>query len=165
MNNTYTRSAAAERVRAVATGKETLDGLQRWLSAVFVSDEFPGPCHDEVLLNRLMFLFEDESVPASVHVTNAGLIAEALESALSNDRVLNLLPLLVGYRHLCGVVGKYRGGVISRTGFLSFVAELRYSAELRAWLQKARPEDLDALCTALRDHDVAAVETMLPGTE
>jgi hypothetical protein len=132
---------------------------------VFVSDEFPGPCCDELLLNRLMFLFEDESLPASAHVSNVGLIAEALESTLSNGRVLDLFPLLVGHRRLCAVVEKYRNGVLSRTSFLSFVSELRYSAELKAWLQKARPEDLGALCIALRDRDLTAVETMLTSVE
>ena len=75
--------------------------------------------------------------------------------------VLELLPIVVDQERFCAIVAKHIAGVISRTGFLSVVAESGYPAHVKLWLQHAGRGALARLCARLDDCEYAAVAAML----
>jgi hypothetical protein len=59
---------------------------------------------------------------------------------------------------------QYAAGVISRTGFLSVVAECGYPDHIKLWLQSASHEALGRLCDhlAVRRYDLVAANFEAP---
>ena len=73
-----------------------------------------------------------------------------------------MLPVITDQDRLCAIVGKHTHGVISRTGFLSVLAESGYPPHVKLWLERAGPEHLALLCDRL---DRAAYDEVASGFE
>jgi hypothetical protein len=126
-----------------------------------VEPSFPGPEEDAALITRLSLLFEDDSISQDDHKDNATIIAAALASAFPSGRILELLPLLLARRRICAAVTNVTSGKISRTSFLSLIAESRLSAHVKRWLSEVQSRDIDLLCRALSTEDVGAVHGLI----
>lgn len=74
---------------------------------------------------------------------------------------LELLPILADQDRFCTIVRKHAAGIITRTGFLSVVAESGYPAHVKLWLQHAGAEPLARLCARLEAGEVRAVAGMV----
>lgn len=111
---------------------------------------------------RLLHLFDTvetaDDEPALRRL--AGRLAHAVRQAGSTI-TLELLPVLADQDRFCTIVRKHAQGIISRTGFLSVVAESGYPAHVKLWLQHAGPEPLGRLCEGLESGDVRAVAGMV----
>ena len=92
-----------------------------------------------------MHLFDQETTEGEAARRLAGRVVACLESSGSAADTFELLPLLVDQERLLAISAKYRAGVISRTGFLSVLAESGYPPHVKLWLEHASPLALEAL--------------------
>ena len=93
-------------------------------------------------------------------------IVDALARTSSAELTHELLPVVLDQDRLCTVVAKHRAGIISRTGFLSVLAECGYPDHVKLWLQSASHDALGSLCDRLVGHQydlVAAAFEAPPG--
>lgn len=162
MTQRFSRDVLAKHLLAMVRENTALAEFRLFLTPVFVENSFPGPQADMELVTRLMHLFEDDSLTEVEHRENARILGQALKSPLSNDRVVELLPLLVGRRRLCLVTSRLIQGKLSRTSFLSHLAQARMPLWLKQWLQSARDGQLEELCDALAEYDVERISKTLP---
>lgn len=84
-----------------------------------------------------------------------------LEGASSNEAVELLLELIAERERVLGVIRKHVQGTITRTAFLSFVAEQPWPERVRRRMAALSPADIARLATALEEGDVARLEASL----
>ena len=104
---------------------------------------------DARLYWRLVHLFDtasDGDAPALRRAADR--LVRALGDA-GSATTLELLSVLLDQERFCAIVEKASRGIISRTSFLSVVAESGYPAHVKLWLQHAGPEPLARLCDRL----------------
>jgi hypothetical protein len=120
--------------------------------------------HDERLFWRIIYLFESDGVDDPRMPDTARHIVDALERTGSAQTTLELLPVILDQARLCTIVARHVAGVISRTGFLSVVAESGYPDHMKLWLQHASYEALARLCERLADgrYDAVAAAFEMP---
>ena len=157
----------AEQLRAFAGGQITRDGLQARLAPVLAADPldvaksdstpWDHAHHDARLFWRLVYLFETEEASEEEELRRlADRVVECLTRTGSAATTFELLPMIVDQERFCAIAAKHAHGVISRTGFLSVVAESGYPAHLKLWLRHAGPAALDQLCRRLAAGDYAS---------
>jgi hypothetical protein len=143
------REDLTAQLEAFAKGWLTLDDLRRWFTPLLVAETTEAVAADRDLVFRLIFLFEDDSLSGDAHRCNAWRLSRALRAVESNSELIELIPVVTDQERLCAVVGKYRRGIISRTGFLSAISEARYSRRVKDWLVAADVAGLQFLCKVL----------------
>ncbi|HEU4628732.1 MAG TPA: hypothetical protein VFS08_03275 [Gemmatimonadaceae bacterium] len=161
----------ALRLRSFADGELTFDALREsFLPAleadpldVAKSDARPweDAPDDTRLYWRLIHLFD--TAPEADEPTlrrAADRLVRALENA-GSATTLELLPLILDQERFCTIVERTARGVISRTGFLSVVAESGYPPHVKLWLQHAGPAPLARLCAHLGAGAYAEAAAML----
>jgi hypothetical protein len=160
----------AEHLRTFAEGRLTREELQTHLVPVLAadpldvaksdSDPWDRAHHDARLFWRLVYLFETERADDDDALRRlAGRVVECLARTGSAATTFELLPLIADQERFCAIAAKHGRGVISRTGFLSVVAESGYPSHLKLWLQHAGPAALDRLCNRLAAGDYATAAT------
>ncbi len=116
---------------------------------------------DERLYWRLLHLFDtapDDDEPTMRRIaTRLVLAAEHAGSATT----LELLTLVLDQDRFCAIVRKHSMGVISRTSFLSVIAESGYPDHAKLWLRHAGADALAALCASMESADYARTAEML----
>lgn len=158
----------AEHLRAFAVERITRDQLQEQLAPVLAADPldvtksdstpWDHAHHDARLFWRLVYLFETEEAEEEDELRRlAGRVVECLACTGSAATTFELLPMIADQERLCMIATKHVAGVISRTGFLSVVAESGYPAHLKLWLRHAGPVALARLCQRLVAGDYATV--------
>jgi len=88
-------------------------------------------------------------------------LRKLLQDGSSRERIQLLLEVVAERERVSSIVGKYLEGTISRTGFLSFVAEQRWPNEIREKVADLETPDLLTLLTALGEADMARLEALL----
>ncbi|HEX6631408.1 MAG TPA: hypothetical protein VF048_09965 [Gemmatimonadaceae bacterium] len=147
------------RLRSFADGELTIEGLRESFLPVLEADpldvgesdarpweEAPD---DARLYWRLVHLFDtapDADAPALRRTADR--LVRALADA-GSATTLELLSVILDQDRFCRIVEKRSLGIISRTGFLSVVAESGYPPHVKLWLQHAGPEALARLCGRL----------------
>jgi len=162
-------------LREHAASTVSLSAVQDRLHAVLVADPLDITASDpsrwemapddERLFWRLVYLFESEPEEAS-RVRELAARVVACLARTGSAATHELLPLLVDQSRFCAIVGRCRDGIISRTGFLSVVAESGYPDYIKLWLQHATPDALVRLCARLdaaRYDEIAAGFAVPPG--
>ena len=116
---------------------------------------------DTRLVWRLIHLFDpaDDAREAALRPAAARL-ARAIDDA-GSATTLELLRLLLDQDRLCTIVERHARGVVSRTGFLSVVAESGYPPHVKLWLEHADGAALARLCDRLAAGEVAVAAAML----
>jgi hypothetical protein len=164
----------AARLQAFAAGELTREALDAWVLPVLAADPLDIEHQDDVpwedepdeerLFWRLLYLVES-SEPTDEGETAlraaAGRAVACLSSTASPADTLELLPLVLDQPRLCTIVERHARGVISRTGFLSVLANAGYPPHAKLWLTHADPPALGRLCERLEAGDYAGVARML----
>lgn len=104
---------------------------------------------DTRLFWRLIYLIESADEDAPDLRDRVRRIVASLDATGSAGTTHELLPVILDAPRLCTIVEKHRGGVVSRTSFLSVVAESGYPAHVKLWLQHASSTALERLCEQL----------------
>ena len=145
-------------LRRLSGGEICLAELQEWFTPILAadsldveqSDESPWEhaAEDTRLFWRLVYLFEAGGTEESMRVGAARIVA-CLESTRDASTTYELLPLVLDQDRLTTIVTKHLSGIISRTGFLSVVAESGYPAHAKLWLEHAPSAALTRLAELL----------------
>jgi len=161
----------AELLDLYAMGSIDLGALHDRFASVVVADPLnvehtdPVPWErapdDMRLLWRLIYIFEsivnDGVEPRHV----ARRVVRCLAATGSPDTTYELLPLILDQERLSSVIAKRRGGVISRTGFLSMLTESGYPPHVKLWLEHASAAEATRLTNMLDAEEYAAVTLTL----
>jgi hypothetical protein len=128
--------------------------LQEWFIPILSADSldveesdaspWEHAAEDTRLFWRLVYLFEAGGEELSLRL-DAERIVACLESTRDASITYELLPLVLDQDRLATIVTKHLAGTISRTGFLSVVAESGYPPHVKLWLEQASPAALDRL--------------------
>jgi hypothetical protein len=142
--------------------------LQDWFTPILSADSldveqsddspWEHAAEDTRLFWRLVYLFEAGGDEEPLRL-GAERIVACLESTRDASTTYELLPLVLDQDRLTTIVTKHLSGTISRTGFLSVVAESGYPAHVKLWLEHAAPAGLTRLADLLSDasyRDVAS---------
>lgn len=116
---------------------------------------------DERLYWRLLHLFD--TAPESDEPTLRRLATRlvlAVEHA-GSATTLELLTIVMDQDRFCAIVRKHSVGIISRTSFLSVIAESGYPDHVKLWLRHAGADALASLCASLESADYAGAATLL----
>jgi hypothetical protein len=163
-----TLSDLTQRLDDFASGRATRRELQRWFDALLAADELGAERSDSApwdvapddarLFWRLVYIFEsdadetddDDDAPGGEQRRRlARRIVDCLARTASPATTFELLPLVTDQDRFCAIVGKHVQHVISRTGFLSVLAESGYPPHVKLWLEHAEPAHLERLCERL----------------
>ena len=163
----------AARLQALAAGEIGRAEVEAWLAPVVAADPLDvaesdgAPWEDdgheeERLFWRLVYLVEstpDDGEDALRR--DVARVLACLASTASAADTHELLPLVLDAERLCTIVARHRRGIISRTGFLSVLAELGYPPHAKLWLEHAGGPALDAVCAAVAADAWGSVARML----
>jgi hypothetical protein len=169
-----------ERLEALAEGSLTEEALEAWLAPALHDEPLgaeradPAPwdaAPDEArLFWRLVYLFvdapahsgaaEDEAARERRRVL-AGRVAACARSTGSAALTHELLPLVSDQDRLGLIVDRHARGIISRTGFLSVIAESGYPPHVKLWLEHASHDALARLCRLLQTGEYRAAAELV----
>ena len=164
-------------LREYATGDLPIDALHARLLPVIASDpldvessdarRWDAGHDDERLFWRLVYLVESNHEAGSALRVDgedgSGLRADirrivaCVDDTRSAATTHELLPVILDAPRLCQIVEKHRAGVVTRTGFLSVIAESGYPEHVKLWLQHASSVALGRLCAQLEADEYAAI--------
>ncbi|MCC6930037.1 MAG: hypothetical protein IT359_13725 [Gemmatimonadaceae bacterium] len=88
-------------------------------------------------------------------------VRSLLDEASSNEAVELLLELIAERERVLGIIRKYAQGEITRTSFLSFVAEQRWPESVRHRMSALSAAGVMSLATALEAGDITQIEASL----
>ena len=157
-------------LRRFTGGEIALAELQEWFTPILAADSLDveesdaGPweraADDTRLFWRLVYLFEAGGDEPSLRLAAERIVA-CLGATRDASATYELLPLVLDQDRLETIVTKHLAGTISRTGFLSVVAESGYPPHAKAWLEHAPAAALDRLTDRLADGAYGDVALML----
>jgi hypothetical protein len=155
--STISLEVVHERLRPVLLG----DPLDITLTDAAPWDVAP---HDERLFWRIVYLIEAEAEDSPSLRESTYRIVESLARTSSAEITHELFPILLDQKRLCTVLTKYRAGIISRTNFLSVLAECGYPRHIKLWLKSASHDALGRLCDQLGayEYDLVAAGFEVP---
>jgi hypothetical protein len=156
-----TLSELAHLLEEFAAGVLGRDELQERFTPVLLADPLDVEECDDLpwsarpretqLLWRLIYLFESDYPEEEEHRAMARRIVACLENTGNAEATLELLPLVLDQPRFCSIAGKHLAGVISRTAFLSVLAESAYPPHVKLWLEYASPAAVRLLCAWLEE--------------
>jgi hypothetical protein len=157
----------AARLQDFAGGGLSREDLERWFTPILGADsldimesdgaEWEHAPHEAQLFWRLIYEFESSDVPDDALRALAERTVRSLASTASAADTLELLPMLVDQHRFCAIVDRYADGIISRTGFLSVIANSGYPPHAKLWLEHAGLPAVRGLCAAMSEGRYAAV--------
>ena len=156
-----TLAELASRLRSYADGAATREDLATWFAPLLAADPLDIEASDAEpwrhspdemrLFWRLVYLFDTAEVGDEVLRPFARRVCEALADTGDPALVHELLPIIEDQDRLGTIVERHLRGVISRTGFLSVIAESGYPGHAKLWLEHAGPGALRRLVDLLRE--------------
>jgi hypothetical protein len=93
----------------------------------------------------------------------AGDFHALLRDVAQSEAAESLLQVAADRERFLAIIEKYRGGIVSRTQFLSYVAEQRWPDAIRRRVASMPDAELTALRRAVSDRDYRAAATMIFG--
>ncbi len=164
----------AARLQAFAAGDLTREALDAWMAPVLAADPLDVEHSDAIpwedapdeerLFWRLLYLVESSEPAEDDDATLrafAGRAVQCLASTASAADTLELLPIVGDQPRLCTIVERHARGLVSRTGFLSVLANSGYPPHAKLWLTHADGAALAGLCERLSVGDYGTVARML----
>ena len=158
-------------LRRFADGELTLEALRQAFVPVLDADPLDvtrsdarpwtlAP-DDERLYWRLIHLF-DTGEPGDEAALRpaADRLVRSFESA-GSATTLELLRVILDQGRFCEIVARHARGVVSRTGFLSVIAESGYPPHVKLWLEHAPHEALARLCARLEAGEYRAAAALV----
>lgn len=107
---------------------------------------------EERLKWRLVYLAESDTDAVALRDLLSRVV-RCLGRTRSAADTHEMLPLLADQRRLATIVERHERGIISRTAFLSVLAEAGYPAHVKRWLERADLPSLVGLVGMLEDGD------------
>lgn len=157
-------------LRRWTSGEIGLLELQDWFTPILSADSldveesdaqpWEHAAEDTRLFWRIIYLFEAGEDEASLRL-DAERIVACLDSTGDASATYELLPLVLDQDRLTTIVTKHLAGTISRTGFLSVVAESGYPPHVKLWLANASGTALDRLADRLAGAAYGEIVAML----
>lgn len=145
-------------LRRFTAAEISLAELHAWFNPILIadsldveeSDESPWlhAAEDTRLFWRLVYLFEAGGDEGSLR-QSASRIVQCLDSLGDASATYELLPLALDQDRLVMIVAKHLRGTISRTGFLSVLAQSGYPPHVKLWMERAAPESLAEVASLL----------------
>jgi hypothetical protein len=136
----------AMQLRRWTGGEIGLPELQDWFVPILSADSLDveesdeGPwehaAEDTRLFWRLVYIFEAGGDEEALR-RDAERIVACLDATRDASATYEMLPLVLDQDRLATIVTKHLAGTISRTGFLSVVAESGYPSHAKLWLAHA----------------------------
>jgi hypothetical protein len=124
------------------------DEFCAWLAALQLGDAEIEPT-DAALFSLVGNIYEDESLSVEQRITVLAQVAEVLREGMATLVIPYVVFLVARKERFCGVARKHISGVVSRTGWLSFVAESGLSEPWKRKLEAIDVVELAAICDAL----------------
>jgi hypothetical protein len=157
-------------LRRWTSGEIELPELQDWFTPILSADSldveesddspWEHAAEDTRLFWRIVYLFEAGGDEESLRL-DAERIVACLDSTRDASATYELLPVVLDQDRLATIVTKHLAGTISRTGFLSVVAESGYPPHAKLWLAQASGQALGQLADRLADAAYKDVAEML----
>jgi hypothetical protein len=155
------RLVFASQLRSALSSPAPAQHVGTLLRDIFLAD-WPVDSHrDQWLVRRVAERIDAAGGDDSAIVALAGAIERLLSHATSDESVELLLDLVVQRERFLSVARKYLAGTISRTNFLSFVAEQRWPDAIRRRVSTMPDPELTRLASTLEQQDFALVERIV----
>lgn len=161
------RSELTQALVEYASGRLSLDGLVARVAPIYTDDSlFPddGTEHepwrssdDEAsLLLWLVYVADTSLEPEDV---SRRTISRALACyhTVGAAETLALRQLIVDQDRLCDILSKVEREVVSRTGFLNVLSNVKYDPSIKAWLVETTPEGLRYVRQLLQEESYGEV--------
>jgi len=156
-----TRSALEEQLAAVDANPSAAAALRAWVRDVVIGDDVELDIHVESLILAAVEKLDLASANDGDLTEVARELRALLRDVEDDDVAKDLVPLARDRVHVTQVLRKVVGGHISRTGWLSYVAEQRWPAAVKNGLAALDSSRLDQLLNALVSSDYKIVATVL----
>jgi hypothetical protein len=156
-------------LRQYVAGEVPIDAVRARLLPLLDSDPLDVASSDagrwdagheeERLFWRLVYLVDAGDAGGRERRDEMRRIVASLDDTGSAATTHELLPVILDAPRLCAIVEKYRTGIVSRTSFLSVLAESGYPEHVKLWLRHASPVALERLRAQLDADAYRAVAT------
>ena len=166
-----TLAELADRLRRFADGELTLAALRHSFVPAYDADPldversdarpWSAAPDDARLAWRLIHLFDSAAADdeAALRPLARRLVRSVHDAGSATTH--ELLRVIADQDRFCEIVRRHRRGVISRTGFLSVIAESGYPPHVKLWLEHAGTAALERLCERLDAGEYGEVAGML----
>ena len=155
------RAALARGLGAALAAPEPAQRVNDVLRAVLATEPVASEAAEQRLMRSISERIDVASGDASRLLLLARNIHTLLDAASSNEVVELLLELVAERERVRGILSKYAAGTITRTGFLSFIAEQRWPESVRRRIAALSPGDIQGVVTALDEGDITRLETLI----
>lgn len=154
-------SVFAVRLGEALASAEPQKAVRALLDDVLISDPMNWESEQPHLVSAIVQRIDAVDNGSERLVDLARDLHRLLQDASSCERIQLLLEVVAERERVSGILGKYLVGTISRTGFLSFVAEQRWPDDIRRKVVDLETSDLSTLSTALYEADIPRLEALL----
>jgi len=155
------RTAFARGLGAALAAPEAAQHVNDLLRGVLTTEPAAWESEEQRLVRSISERVDVASGDVTRLLRLARNIHTLVEDASSNRTVELLLELIAERERVLGIIRKHAQGTITRTGFLSFVAEQRWPESVRRRVAALSQADIASLATALEDGDITKLETSL----
>lgn len=155
------RAMFARGLGAALAAPKPAQSVNDFLRAVLTTEPVAWESDEQRLMRSISERIDVASGdPARLVPLSRNMLA-LLEVASSNEVVELLLELVAERERMHAIFGKYANGVITRTGFLSFIAEQRWPESLRRHIAALSSKDMESLVHALDEGDISRLEALI----
>ena len=155
------RVTFARGLGAALAAPEPAQGVNDFLRAVLTTEPVVWESAEQRLMRSITERIDVASGDAARLVRLARNVQALLEAASSNEVVELLLELVAERERVHDIFRKYANGTITRTGFLSFIAEQRWPENLRRHIAALSAKDTEAVVHALDEGDIERLEALI----
>lgn len=155
------RAAFAHDLGAALAAPEPAQRIQDLLLSVLTIEPAASESDEQQLVRVITERVDAAGGDATRRLALARDVQSLLVGASSIEAVALLLEVVAERERVLGVLCKYVHGMISRTGFLSFIAEQRWPESIRQRMAALPRGDIAGLLSALEASNIAQLESAL----
>lgn len=152
------RLAFARQLESALAAREPAREVAELLRSVFVTEWPPDDRSDQWLVRKVAERIDAHTATGGGIIGLATDVQKLLSQASSDETVELLVDLVIERERFASVARKYLTRTISRTSFLSFVAEQSWPAVVRRRVSTLPDAELGELTNGLERQDFVLVE-------
>ncbi len=145
---------------ALATPKPA-ERINALLRAVLTAEPVASEPKEQRLMRSISERLDVASGEANRLLPLAQNVQALLDAACSNEAVELLVELIAERERVLDVLRKYAQGMITRTSFLSFIAEQRWPERVRQRIIMLSPTEIESMTKALEERNMMYLEALL----
>lgn len=153
------RQLFAKSLEEALASSSPVQRLTELLHCVLVSDPGPWESDDQQTIRGISERLDVES-ENGVRLILAGDMQLLLANGSSNSSINDLSELIADRLRVIAVGRKYLNGDLTRTSFLSYVAEQRWPDRLRQRVAGLAPDEISTFVDALKQVDITQLEAI-----